>query len=266
MNLRPARIAWSLLSVIVLVAGCRLPPTETLPPPLPKPVTQTQTLGTSVEGRPIFLYRFGNGPVGTLVIAGIHGDEPTGIAVTGNLVGLLRSGDVTCADGSIAVIPVANPDGAAKGRRRNARNIDVNRNFPASNWGRSRKGAFHGGTSPLSEPETVVIKNAVESLRPRQIISVHSITRGRECNNFDGPGEALAKRMAKHNGYPVRPTIGYPTPGSFGSWAGIDLQIPVITLELPRDLPSEKAWEQNRGALVEAVRMTNDPPMTNDQK
>jgi protein MpaA len=65
--------------------------------------------------------------------------------------------------------------------------------------------------------------------------------------------------MAMHNVYPVKATIGYPTPGSFGSWAGIDLQIPVITLELPRDLPSEKAWEGNRDALLEAIRHSTPP-------
>jgi protein MpaA len=254
MNLCPAtRVSLCLLAVTI--AGCQVQPPEPVltPPPTPKPIMHTQTLGTSIEGRPIQLHRFGAGPVSTLILAGIHGDEPTGIAITAELVKLLRNGAVTGYEGTVAIIPVANPDGAAAGRRRNARNVDVNRNFPAANWGKSRKGAFHGGAAPLSEPETVVIKNAVETLRPRKIISVHSITRGRECNNYDGPGEALATRMARHNGYPVRPTIGYPTPGSFGSWAGIDLQIPVITLELPRDLPADQAWEQNRSALISAL-------------
>jgi protein MpaA len=218
----------------------------------------THTLGTSVEGRPIVMHRFGEGDVGTLIIAGIHGDEPTGVSCAVHLVELLKRGGVPT-DGAVAVIPMANPDGAAAKRRTNSRRVDVNRNFPATNWGKSRKGVFHGGSAALSEPETVVIHDAVRNLKPRQIISIHSITRGRECNNFDGPGEALASRMAKHNGYPVRPTIGYPTPGSFGSWAGIDLKIPVITLELPRDLPAEPAWAQNRDALLEAIRTTERP-------
>jgi protein MpaA len=217
------------------------------------PLMQTQTLGTSVQGRPILLHRFGNGPVGTLVIGGMHGDESTSIAVANELVEVLKDGDVSVLDGTVAVIPVANPDGFAAGKRRNSRQVDINRNFPAANWGKSRPGTYHGGPEPLSEPETVVIRDAVKALAPRQIISIHSITRGRECNNYDGPGEELAKRMAQHNGYAVKDNIGYPTPGSFGSWAGIDLQIPVITLELPRDLPADKAWEGNRQALLEAV-------------
>ena len=216
----------------------------------------TESLGESVQGRPILLHRFGEGSVSTLIMAGIHGDEPTSIAVAGYFVTLLQNGEVPDFEGTVAVIPVANPDGAAAGKRRNARNVDVNRNFPAANWGRSRKGVFYGGPAALSEPETVAIHKAVQELKPRQIISIHSITRGRECNNYDGPGEALAARMAEHNKYPIKATIGYPTPGSFGSWAGIDLQIPVITLELPRDLPQDKAWEGNRAALEAAVGRT----------
>src|SRR4051812_12910740 len=62
-----------------------------LPPP---PVMQTETLGTSVENRPILLHRFGDGPIGTLVIGGFHGDEPTGIYLAERLVELLQQHDV----------------------------------------------------------------------------------------------------------------------------------------------------------------------------
>ena len=34
-------------------------------------------------------------------------------------------------------------------------------------------------------------------------------------------------------GWPARGDIGYPTPGSFGSWLGVDRALPVLTLELP---------------------------------
>lgn len=219
------------------------------------PVMQTQTLGYSVEGRPIVMHSFGGSTqTGTLIIAGIHGDEPTGITVAEELVRLLGRGGISDVEWPVAIIPIANPDGARRGRRTNARQVDINRNFPAGNWAKNRRGPYHGGAAPLSEPETLAIHDAVETLKPRRIISIHSITRGRHCNNFDGPGEELAIRMARHNGYPVKATIGYPTPGSFGSWAGGDLQIPVITLELPRDLPGDAAWEINREALLEALR------------
>ena len=60
--------------------------------------------------------------------------------------------------------------------------------------------------------------------------------------------------MGRHNGYPVTATMGYPTPGSLGSWAGIDRQIPIVTLELPREQPGHEAWVTNREALLAAIR------------
>ena len=52
--------------------------------------------------------------------------------------------------------------------------------------------------------------------------------------------------MTSHNGYPTMASIGYPTPGSLGSWAGIDRGIPIITLELPARETGPAAWERNR--------------------
>jgi protein MpaA len=249
---------WLILMCITF--GCESIPTETtVRPPAkktmaPAPVMETTTLGQSVEGRPIVMHRFGTGDVGTLIIGGIHGDETTAYKLAERFVDLLRQGGELGTDGAVAIIPIANPDAAVMGRRTNARRVDINRNFPAANWSTTRKGVYHGGSSALSEPETRAIHVAVESLKPKRIVSIHSIGRGRECNNYDGPGESLAQRMAAQNGYPVRATIGYPTPGSFGSWAGTDLKIAVVTLELPRDLPADRAWETNRGALLQAIR------------
>jgi protein MpaA len=36
--------------------------------------------------------------------------------------------------------------------------------------------------------------------------------------------------------YPIEENIGYPTPGSFGTWAGIERNIPTITLELDEEI------------------------------
>ena len=41
------------------------------------------------------------------------------------------------------------------------------------------------------------------------------------------------RAVSAASGWPVRPQIGYPTPGSLGSWLGIDRGIPILTLELP---------------------------------
>ncbi len=53
------------------------------------------------------------------------------------------------------------------------------------------------------------------------------------CVNYDGPAAAWAEAVAQACGWPARGDIGYPTPGSFGSWLGLDQGLPVLTLELP---------------------------------
>ncbi|MCH7494151.1 DUF2817 domain-containing protein, partial [bacterium] len=135
----------------------------------------------------------------------------------------------------VVIVPGVNPDGLHAGRRTNDHGVDLNRNFPAASWSaRVTSAAYHPGPAPASEPETQALISLVNTLRPEKIISIHSILRGRQCNNYDGPGAFLAAALAAHNGYPVNASIGYPTPGSFGSWAGVDRQIPTVTLELPR--------------------------------
>ena len=231
------------------------PIAEPVATPFPPP-TRVVRLGDSIQLRPIELHVFGAAPSPALVIGGIHGSEPTSAFVAERLAEHLRASPAlwTNSDApAVAVLPVANPDGCRLGTRANARGVDVNRNFPASNWRRRAHRHNNYGAAPLSEPESRAIAEAVETLRLRLIVSIHSIDHGRHCNNFDGPARALAERMSRHNGYPVRPSMGYPTPGSLGSWAGIDQNIPIVTLELPRDLPGDAAWEQNRDALLAAV-------------
>jgi murein peptide amidase A len=263
-GLVPKCLLLSIAGMLLVLAGCQRKPAPDLhrpEPPTPPPTTQqimppqpvTSQIGSSVEGRPIVMHRFGEGPDAILIFGGIHGSEPTSVVVAERLAQYLREHPEVWEDHPIVIIPCANPDGLAQNRRTNVNQIDINRNFPASNFGPTRPGVYFGGRTPASEPETQVIISVIDQLQPTRIISIHSIRRGRHGNNYDGPARELAERMSEHNGYPVLETMGYPTPGSFGSWAGIDLQIPVITLELPRDQPGDEAWEDNREALLAAI-------------
>jgi protein MpaA len=217
---------------------------------------QKMRLGQSVNGRPIEMVTIGplGGP-GVLIMGAIHGDEQNTVDLTRGLIVLLKTRPDLCAGRRVSIIPIANPDGYAQDTRLNANGVDVNRNFPASNYraGRSSSTRPRYGASAGSEPEARAILRAIELTRPRLIISIHSITNGRQCNNYDGPAEAIAKLMSAKNGYPTAANIGYPTPGSLGSYAGIDRQIPMITLELPHDLPGDQAWAQNKDALLAAI-------------
>lgn len=245
-------------------------------------------LGASVEGRELVVhellgsrvqeFRSSRGRGGKskkhptdgrclVVFGGFHGDEPKSVDLVERLIEELRErqrgNETTRQQGNAetpkrrntetrwVLMPVVNPDGWERRRRRNARKVDINRNFPTNNWevGNPRSRMF-GGFEPASEPETRVVIGVIEKYRPDAIVTIHSINRNRFCNNFDGPGRALARRMSQYNKYPVTSTIGYPTPGSFGTWAGVERGIPTITLELPSHHSAKRCWEDNREALL----------------
>lgn len=216
-------------------------------------------IGRSAQGNPLTLHLFGDAPRPVLIFAGIHGSEPSSVFVAERLLEHLRANPAAYADASVAIWPRVNPDGLARRRRSNANHVDLNRNFPAGNWKTQRPTSrYYGGPAAASEPETQAVMRAIERLQPRAVITIHSITRGRQCNNFDGAGRELAQIMSRHNGYPATDSIGYPTPGSFGSWAGAERGIPVVTLELPRGRSGAACWQDNREALLAVIQAGSD--------
>ncbi len=201
----------------------------------------------SVQGREIKYTIIGNGEVNVHFHAAIHGDEPEGVGLLKRLIAYVGPRNYLTRGLRIIFVPVVNPDGLAKGSRLNARGVDLNRNFPARNWKMLANG--RSGKRPLSEPETKAIARLVELYPPSLVVSLHA---ARRSVNWDGPCRDLAQEMAIWNGYKPEASVGYPTPGSLGSWLGKDKGIPVITLELRRGNPDE-LWEENRFALVQAI-------------
>jgi len=181
-------------------------------------------LGYSVEKRAI--EAFGEGPL--LVFGGIHGDEPGAVELCRRW---LKPG--------ACVIPALNPDGLIRNQKDNARGVDLNRNFPAKNWSAEHPPGYFPGERPLSEPESTLLHQLIAARQPRAIVAVHQPF---ACVNWDGPAEELAAEMARASGFPPRASVGYPTPGSFGSLYGVDRGLPVITFELPRPV-DESQWE-----------------------
>lgn len=158
----------------------------------------------------------------TLVFAGIHGDEPESTAVLSWAVRHLP-----IPSRHVAVVLAANPDGLQQGTRCNARGVDLNRNFPASNWrpepvvhrvlsDEPRDIALSTGERAASEPETQALIQLIDRLRPsRAVIAVHAPLACVE----DPDGSPLGKWLAERSNLPLVGDIGYATPGSFGSWA-----------------------------------------------
>lgn len=240
----------SVIEIVSATAGESLRPGDLLPTFEPR----QQQLGKSVLGLPIVSHHFGTTGPKTLIFAAIHGDEPATEFVAKQLVEHLTKNPAAHYGRCVVIVPVVNPDGLARRTRTNARDIDLNRNFPAKNFAVSKKGRYFGGEAPASEPETQFLIDLIDDWKPDRIISLHAIPRGKHGNNFDGPAERLAETMRFHNQYSVLKSIGYPTPGSFGSWAGVDRQLPTITLEVPSEASGPTAWRENREALLAVIQ------------
>jgi murein peptide amidase A len=204
-------------------------------------------LGRSSENRPIFGAVFGAGGPPLLVVGGVHGDEPSSVEAAVALARRLGAGALAV---PLILVPALNPDGLARGAKNSARDVDLNRNFPARNFTTAHAPGYFPGAAPLCEPETKLLAALVEAHTPCGVVAIHAPF---ACVNYDGPAKAWAEAVAAACGWPARGDIGYPTPGSLGSWLGVDRGLPVLTLELPPG--PHAAFSQAAGAaLDEAVR------------
>lgn len=70
--------------------------------------------------------------------------------------------------------------------------------------------------------------------------------------NHNQRAKGVADYLAKYNNYPVADYIGYPTPGSLGSFVNEFLDCGIITYELPtisETLNMDEIWLENSIAL-----------------
>ena len=181
------------------------------------------------KGREIAL--FGNGEVcKTLVIGVFHGDEPQGDF-------LIKEYIRKNPESGLYFIPCLNPDGMTDKKRTNDSGVDLNRNFPTENWEYTPKDEFFGGEKPASEIETRFLIEVLKEFQPQMILTLHAPFK---VVNYDGDAREISEKISKIINYPVEENIGYPTPGSFGTYAGIEKKIPTITLELDETCPVEE--------------------------
>lgn len=169
----------------------------------------------------------------TLIIGVFHGDEPQGKFL---IEEYLKNNDTN----GLIFIPCLNPDGLQLKTRTNSNGVDLNRNFPTKNWELTEKDEFFGGMSAGSEIETQFLIDTINEFKPDLILTLHAPYK---IVNYDGPAKEISEKISEIINYPVEPSIGYPTPGSFGTYAGIERGIPTITLELDEECPVEDLIE-----------------------
>lgn len=220
------------------------------------------TAGHSVRGRDILAYRFGvdceTRCSRILVLGAVHGDEPEGPWLLGELIPEWNAG-WPYPNLEVIVVPEVNPDGFHARLRVNANAVDLNRNMPTRDWQPHYQDPDNNpGPAPGSEPETQAVLSLLKSHSPHAILTIHSMKAYQiNCN---GPALDWCQALARVSGYPVTQDIGYPCPGSLGTYAGAERQIPTITLEVERGLSRTEVLEKHLVTVRCALEYWNNSP------
>lgn len=201
-----------------------------------------------------------------LLMGGIHGDEYSAISIMFKWLDKLNKYHSGLFEWR--VVPLLNPDGLLEfetAQRQNGNGIDLNRNFPSSDWNNlaqdywinktNRNPRRFPGESATSERETQWFVGTIEYFQPDVIIAVHA---PHSLIDYDGPNfgpEKLGRLRLNRLGI---------YPGSLGNYGGIDLGVPVITIELPHagimpsDAETTQMWNDLIRWLVTNVKLEGE--------
>jgi murein peptide amidase A len=200
-------------------------------------VTTREVVGTSVRGRPItVVHRAHEGATRrVLVIGSIHGDERAGMRVVHRL---FERADLP-PDLDLYLARTVNPDGTAADRRTNAHGVDLNRNFPYR-WGTSSRGSTWSGPAPLSEPESVALRDLVRRLDPWLVITFHQPLFGVGVND---KGMATVRAIATGMRLPLDDfACTGVCHGTFTGWVNHRTAGLAVTVEFGRTAPDWRIW------------------------
>jgi Zinc carboxypeptidase len=232
-------------------------PTPLILPNGPRPII----IGYSVSGRPLDVYKFGQGERQVMVAAGIHGGyEWNTIALADELIIYVNEHpEIIPSDVTLFILRNINPDGDARAHtidgRVNDHGVDLNRNFP-KNWQAEwdRGGCWDyapttGGSGPGSEPETRAVMNFLSTHNVKALISYHSAALGIFPGGepWDENSIGLAKALTKVTYYPYPPIdTGCYYTGTLADYA-VSLGAAAVDMELSNHKDSE--FKDNLKAL-----------------
>ncbi len=119
---------------------------------------QLQTIGFSVENKPIYSYTIGTGKTKILIWSQMHGNESTTTKAIFDFLNVLHtnSGKDFKKNFTFCIVPMLNPDGAKLYTRENANQIDLNRDF-----------------IDLSQPESKVLLKLFHNFKPDYCYNMH---------------------------------------------------------------------------------------------
>ncbi len=199
-------------------------------------VVERRVIGESHRGRAIRAWRLGDpdARVTAVALAAMHGDEAAPRAI---LTALRDGRPIRGVD--LWVVPVLNPDGVARHSRRNARGVDLNRNFPYD-W-KPLDGAVESGPRPASEPETRALMRFVRSIDPTFVVTFHQPLNGVDVGS--AKMRWFARRLSDELRLPPKDfDCGSTCHGTFTQWMNHRLDGVNVTVEYPRS-PSRERLE-----------------------
>lgn len=119
---------------------------------------KVSVLGTSVLGKPIYVYKNGVGAIKIMMWSQMHGNESTTTKALFDFFNFLDSeqGENLKEAFAFCVIPMLNPDGAEKWTRNNANDVDLNRD-----------------SQNLTQPESRILRQCIEDFQPDYCYNLH---------------------------------------------------------------------------------------------
>lgn len=200
---------------------------------------------------PIPAYHFGNSGSRILILGGVHGDEVEGMQAAHGLLGeFLKNFPYQL---EITIVPTLNMDGLFILHRRNGIGVDLNRNLPTTDWtSQFTREHYHPGAAPCSEPENQALVKYIQDFKPHFILSLHCWN---PMLNINGDCKKIAQVISSYTGYIIADDIGYPTPGSLGTYAGLERNIPTLTYEVERGLSAEEIQRVHVPAILEGLKV-----------
>ncbi|MBN1427535.1 MAG: hypothetical protein JXB07_04065 [Anaerolineae bacterium] len=242
-------------STFVIVSTQTLPVAQTPLPTLnllavtPYPNATRVSIGKSWENRDIWAWQFGNGLHTLVLIGGIHGGaEANTVHLADLLVSHFRQNPDDVLPGiRLLIIPVANPDGLARGQsldgRLNAHQVDLNRNWGCE-WADTaylHEIPISPGSQPFSELETMVLRAFFLSVSPDAVLFYHSAAGGifmGRCGDSEPGADWMGPLLDDATGYPVSRFTAYPVSGDATNWLA-EQNIPAAVIELYSDTQPE---------------------------
>lgn len=237
-----------------------------------------------MQGRPIVAYRIGQGPIKVVLVGNIHGgSEANTYYLARQLLAHFQAHpDQVPAQVSLWILPTMNPDSLApaldgrpgsaaegSGHRRNAHDVDLNRNADTdldgcagNDWSPNtvdlegnHPGA--GGAYPFSEPEAVAVRDFVADAWVA--VFYHSAAGAifADTCRRHAPSIRLAQVLSAATGYPVPEEgwTGYPVTGEFGDYLAGE-GVAAVTLELTDHKTTE--FERNLAGVQALLAAIDD--------